>query len=729
MTSADQDRVHAWVRAIANSNPFTQNRVTQPSDLRADVTSINEREFRSITRRIQEVREEGNTAGILLTGAAGVGKSHLLARLFNWSIEANSATVIYLHNVLASPERMPRYLLRALVSTLAGTRPGDYPQSTLYQIINRAIQVELAGGGLPKPAKRLNALSRIGRQLDPSAEVFPAFVSFLEQVMKASDGEDKSIEKASSAVEWLSGGIIQRKRAKELNLEEGEDEGSEIPDDEAIRAVLGIIAGLSAMAGRPLVLCVDQVDNLGADSVAALAAFLHAALDNCRHLVVVTSGVRQSMQAFKRDGVIADAAWDRLAQYRIDLLKISPDSAREMVRSRLARFHQPFEEAPQVATRLSRDPATPLGTQWLQSRFADHPEYRPRDVIRAAREKWEAEQDRIVELGEQGWLEASPTGDARRDTTSTQPTTATGRPPEDAKAAIDQYVMKKLEQAKTERILRPESLPADADNLATLCFEILRRCTGRQEYSLQSIQRSPNKPKPAFLLTAIEKTPSGETVTNGLAFCATESAMAVTWCLRRINDLEERPTHTILITDDERRPLKLAKRGAELYEQLTAAGQLQHIRLRFDDYAQLDAMNVVLGSARVGDLELDHLGVLTDQECMESLHRQGMFLKHRLLRELLTEDEARDATEIPPGVVEEDTIRDRIKNELCWRLAVTGREMTQIIIERENMTPEQSSGLHSLVKKVAADLHTEGVVSANAIDDDLYLQIVQATSA
>ncbi len=718
MMVSPKEHMHDWVRAISTTNPFTHNRVTQAEDLPADVPTIHEREFRAITRYVGEVRETGRTAGILLTGAAGVGKSHLLARLFQWAHQEGAATVVYLHNVLASPERIPRYLLRALVSTMAGNHPYAYPESLLYEIVNRAIQVELAGSGLPSAKKRLAALTRLGRGLDPTAEVFPAVVSFLDNVMKGSDGDEKAIERATSAVEWLSGGVIQNKRAKELGVPQGEEEGSALADDETVLSVLRVLAGLSAKGGRPFVLCVDQVDNLGTESVSAMAAFLHAALDNCRSFVVVMSGVRESMMAFKAKGVIPDAAWDRLAQQRIDLLKVSPDEAREMVRRRIARFNRIFMEDTEVGPLLGQDQLLPLSTQWLQRRFERTPEYRPRDVMAAARERWEQEQELIHELGDSSWVAHLQKGRRDEDEAKTKHIP-------DPPSAIDEYVLKKVEQAKTERVLRPESLPSDADNLATLCFGLLRRCLGRKEYSLVDVRRVPLRPTPAFLIEAEERTPSDEVATNGIAFCSSESANAATWCLKRLDGLKNPPTHMLLVTDEERRPLRLGKKGAELYQKLRKNPRFEHIRVSFDDYAMLDAMNVVLGSAHVGDLELDRLGVLTEQECAESMQRQNLFLQQRLLAELLTE------ADLPPrsraiDKQREREIRERIGHELRWRLGMTAREMTQIIIEREEMSQAQASGLFESVKHVAEKLHADGVIFATAEDDDLYLQLGKA---
>ena len=99
-----------FARHVLKTNPFTQDRVTQVQVAQADVGSIHEKAFKKLVKRIEEVRAGSSATGVLLTGAAGVGKSHVLARLFRWAREEGKATVVYLHNILASPERTGQHV-------------------------------------------------------------------------------------------------------------------------------------------------------------------------------------------------------------------------------------------------------------------------------------------------------------------------------------------------------------------------------------------------------------------------------------------------------------------------------------------------------------------------------------------------------------------------------------------------------------------------------------------
>ena len=717
--------VDAWLRAIKASNPFVSNAVTTVDDSSADVASINRKQFRRITKRIDEVREGGDTAGVLLVGAAGLGKSHLLARVFRWAQGEGRAVVVYLHNVLASPERLPRYLLRATVSTLAGHQPSAYPESGLYALINRAIQPELAKGskGIPSLTKRLKALAKLGKDIDPHRLVMPAFTGFLTQAIGASQGEPEAERLAQAAVQWLSGEVIEQKMAESLGLTVNAETGAHIPDDEGVERALLVIARLCGKVRRPFVLCVDQVDNLDDDKVTAVSAFLQALLDNGQNLVVITSGVRDSMLQFQRTRVIPQAAWDRLAKHRVELDPISPDEARAMVKARVLAFSQPFKDSPELSELLGKDPLLPLGSTWVEGRFAKVIDVRPRDVIDWSRVRWDDEQETLEEQGDDVWIAA--VGSGRRQV---QP--VSDPPPANEKQAIADVVAKKLKQAQNHRALKPESLPPDADNLATLAHQLLQHCVGSEAYSLREIERISAKKGPVtYDIAAKEETPDGSSVTNGLKFLTDDNARSVVWTLKRFKNDAKPPTHRLLVTDEDRRPLKLGKAGREIYEELTKSGALEHIKLTFDDYARLDAMSVVLGSARVGDLEVGIGGgrfrSVTEAECLAAMHQHGVFLQHPLLHELLTEERAVKNEGPRSSGLDKQMVRQRIVAELQWRLGMTGREMALIILEREKLARELGTAVHQLVLDEAKALHSSGHVCATAQDDDLFVQLLK----
>lgn len=711
-----------FARHVLRSNPFTQDRVTQAQSNPADVGSIHEKSFKKLTKRIEEVRATQQTAGILLTGMAGVGKSHVLARLFRWAREEGKATVVYLHNILASPERVGRYLLHATVSDLAGYRPVNFAQSELYKLINLAIGSRLNGkskGMAPNLAVRKRVLEEIGHDIDPDQLVMPVFITFLEQAVGANLAEESAEARAIAAVQWLSGETIDPDLARSIGFRVNDEDGACIEDDVAVQRTLDVMCRLCACADRPFVLCVDQVDNLSSDRVTALASFLQALIDNGSNLVVITSGVKTSMDRLMLDQIIPAAASDRIAQHRLELQPVSMKDARAIVIERLERFSASFAKTKKIAKARGADPLTPLSDSWWKRYSGKLIETRPRDVIRAARNAWDAEQERLSDIGVDEWLKGLAKG-AEPPATPTRPF-----PPLDQR--IDDLVRLKVTEARNERRLNPARLPPDADNLASLTLTLLEACIGVPGYTLRRVQRVTAKGRLApYDVRVTEVSPEGAEVTNGLQFFISDNARSAVNALKRLIDDEPPPTHQLFITDQERRPLRLAAKGQETYDKLVASGHFEHVKLLFDDHAELDALSSVLGAARVGDLEVELepevYRALSEDECRSSLHRQKMFTQHPLLRLLLTEEPQQTPVHPNPTDVQAEQIKGYIKGELAIALSMSAREMATIIVARTSNSDVAVPTIWEMVKSVANQMHQAKELFVDAQDDDLFLQ-------
>jgi hypothetical protein len=193
------------------------------------------------------------------------------------------------------------------------------------------------------------------------------------------------------------------------------------------------------------------------------------------------------------------------------------------------------------------------------------------------------------------------------------------------------------------------------------------------------------------------------------------------------------PHHRVVVTDEERRPLPLGPRGKEHLDKLSKLGpsRFEHVRLTFDEYAHLDALAGLLGSARVGDFEVDHppgeARPVSEREAIESLHRQSKFVSHRLLREFLTEE----AEPLPAPAIEKPTIdatcvRTTIQENLAWRLGLTTRELTRLVIDKEPMFKNCFDDVHEQVRTIASKMHDERLLFATAQDEQMFLQLAGA---
>ena len=81
------------------------------------------------------------------------------------------------------------------------------------------------------------------------------------------------------------------------------------PDNHAVERAFIVFSQLLARDGKSLVLCLDQIDNLDANQVAALSAFVHALIDHSANLLVICSGVTSSIERLAYQA----ASWNRQA--------------------------------------------------------------------------------------------------------------------------------------------------------------------------------------------------------------------------------------------------------------------------------------------------------------------------------------------------------------------------------------------------------------------------------
>ncbi|WP_437953427.1 ATP-binding protein [Sorangium sp. So ce296] len=733
--SAEEPTFERFLQALRGTNPFRSHRITDVGGGEATVESIHKNAFTKLTRVVQDAAKEPTSIGALLIGAPGVGKSHLLARLFQWAGE-DKATVVYLHNILASPERMLRYVLNATVSDLAGHRGSDYTQSRLYTILNRALIRTGAFKGRkmmtgPKEIEaRKEALARLGAKIDPQNAVIPVLNAFLTGTSHASLGDPSAEKRALAAVLWLSGETLGPDEARLLDQtrlldQAAGDEGLSLPDDAAVERVLHVLSHLCALAELPLVLCLDQVDNLDPDAVRALMSYAHALLDRAKHLVVIVSGVKQSMLSLRTGEVIPAAAWDRIAERILELHMISPEEARAILAGRLDAALSGFEEKEieEVIAARKRDRLFPLGSEWLERRLDGVQELRPRDAILWARDRWEAQQDRLAAVGGKRWLKEWP----GPEDGGTKP------PPPKLEDVIDAEVRKKVEEGKNRRRLQQASLPPDEDNLASLTQRLLSRCAGKANATLLGIEHLTAKKRgkaPAYHLLAKERRADGVIVTTGVTFLCAPSGHGARTPLQRMAEDTKHTDKRILVTDEERRPLRLGGAGKAAYDALGKLGRQRflHLHLDFAGHAELDSLVGLLGAAKSQDLEIEHprgqYRKVTEDEVIASFQRQSLLLAHPLLRELLTEEIVKGGTDsVPPPPWDPQQTREHVMAELSWRLGLMAKELAQIFAGRKKVPEKRFPEVWSHIKKTAQALHDEGLVHATATDDDLFVQL------
>jgi AAA ATPase domain len=641
-----------FVHHLLAANPFTANRVNGPSAADVDVHAIHERPFERLTALAREALDQGRGLGAVVWGEAGIGKSHLLSRLARWAGQDKHACFVYLHNLHASPENLPRSLLKALVSILTEGRQRYFHDTLLFRLANAGVRAALEQENEDRPTlaraeRAFGLLVDCLCQADPARAalvdrtVYQVLFRFFRSDYQAYEGQDDGV--AALAVRWLAGDFLDPAEARRLGLPPGprRDEAVALADNQQVKQVLVALTQLALYRRQPFLLCLDQVDNLDDEQVAALARFLEALLDSAANLLVVTSGVQATLVGYRPRGVIQSSAWDRLAQFEIGLQRISVSESRQIVAERIRRFLEPLGDLEPVRQRLQANPLFPLGEPWAEDFFRDKIELRPRDVLNGARAAWQHEQEALQARGGPAWFAEWGTP-AFPPQDGTAPMALT---PEQNREAIDRKVDQKMEEYQAQILAEPHAWPADANHLSGLLQALLEQCfrtaDGSAGARVERLAVSKNRQRPALdLIIHRWEAGTGREERAGLLCLVNPSATSTAAFLRRLVE-DDRPVDRLLLVTDERQPLQLGSKGEDYLAELRGRRRFrfQHITLTLGQVAQLEALRAVVGLARSGDLEIEEAPGKTrpvsEEEVLASHRRRGRYRAAAVLGELL----------------------------------------------------------------------------------------------
>ncbi|AMV21846.1 AAA family ATPase [Planctomyces sp. SH-PL14] len=719
-----------FFQVIRGSNPFDSKRVTSLPDENdshfVDVEEIHATYLERLKGWTNDIRGADRSLGVLLTGNPGTGKSHLLARYCRWAKKEKTAFYVYLHNVMASPEWMSRHLLRSVMSALVEGRD-SFDDCMLYHLVHQALKTIIARQNLPRTLNRevarkafVTAMQDAGLRPDRiNAQIITVLFAFFEKINASPEVKGPAKAFVNNVVDWLSGNSISEEAAQEIGLQPQSDDLDEeklirLKDEHHIEQVLLVLGSLSGIAGRALLICLDQADNLTEAQIRSLMRFLHALLDSSKHLIVVTSGVRETLISFLDKNVITEAQRDRIAEQHLELPLVPQQQIRKLLAARLRRVRQRFQQVAELRLHFDAHAYFPLSEKEYEEQFGSYPDVRPRQVLKWASDAWETERDRLQSLGPDQWLKLWDLG--------------TSDPPVDDKRTrdeiIDAAVNEALNEAIAGRLDHPGALPPDADNLATVVQQLARHCIGRPAYTIQSIVRIEGRLPPYHLEAEEKESKSGRKVTSGVAFIATNDGRSSVPALRRLLQCPKALDHRILITDEERAPLPQTPTSKDLYSDLVRlkSSRFLHIKLTFQQYVELDSLRSVIVQA--ADILIEHprgsFNSLTPEEVAESLHRQNRLVQHPVLQELLTEPTTPIGPETPPPPTEEE-VRTIILGNLGWMISITTNEVTQAALQNTKEVRAPFEAVHELVVTVARKMVGENLLATKDHQNGLLL--------
>ncbi len=620
------------IRAIFLTCPFSLDRVTEPGVAGVDVAEIHAKAFDTLRNEANEALRQGCGVSAVVWGEAGVGKSHVLARLADWANKKGCACLL-LQNINAAAPQLIDSIRKSVVSQLTWARQGRFVESRLYDMIEKAImhQQEPGEESAKEPYERLceNAMGRHCGESHQDAQIYHVIWEFLRSAYKAAKkGIDDGV--AKRAVQWLSGDRLAAEKLAALGIAgPTESEDSSVPNDYPVTRLLVTLGEIARGGGRPFILCLDQIEVLDADQVARLAKFLHVLLDRSKNLLLVVSGVQETLVKLAEQKVISTAAWQRIRQRDpINLPGIVIDQARKLLQVRMERPVESVRRFPEVWRKVQEDGLFPLGSRWFENSFKGQADIRPRKAVNLARERWQDQERRLAELGVQRWLK--------------EWSAFRGGAIEPFEKLVDEIVARRIDEQCRQRAADQSTLPPDAANFAGLTEKLLQQCQAQGSYPIRSITTpEPTKPgrKPIYdRFVEFHEAETNRTTRTGVVFVTTDDATSAAGYLRRISEDVEHPDRVVLVTD-ARMPLHLAKAGKEHLDSLESQTWFEQVSLEFVDVAMLDSLHSVVGQAKAGDIDIDMNDGTTirvsEHDVVASHHRNNRYRAHPLLGKLL----------------------------------------------------------------------------------------------
>jgi hypothetical protein len=730
---------------VRHSNPFESNRISDPDNVACDVPAINNEAYRKLIDFANRARENETGVGVVVWGEAGVGKSHLLGR-FCQSLKRNGCFV-FLHNLHASPERLPRYVLKSVIAHLTDSQSGHFHETRLYRLVERAVQ---------EAAVRMD---KIGKKQFSMEEAIEAFVQYTKVLIRKHpaqmqadlrsaysvlfalfqcarlvnrDGDSKQADQhcVELAVRWISGDALEANEATQIGVQQPVQGDEKALPDEAVPCVMTAIAELAALSGSTFALIFDQVDNLTEEQIRTLTSYSHTLLDRIPNLLIVTSGVHTKLADYASRDVIGQAAWDRIGEERIELSRIDRDAAEQLLVLRLDSFLRRYADIlPEVQDEVADDPLFPLGSAWFEQQTKGGLGFRPRDVITWAKLRWREQARRLESLGGREWLGRWNIEDAPTSTRAAVQVTSKSLSDPGLRQLIDERIAGKLLEQVHRRNLDRGTLPPDAGNLCGLTGQLLREClTTDGSYSLRNVEIVESKQKKshsAYDLMTDEESPTGSRHRTGIRFLATGHKTSMTMSLARIASDPKPPDHVLVVTD-ERMPLAVGKKGQELLVELGRRDTtFKTIELTFDEYAQLDALQAIIGDAKSGDLEIvlpdGSTRPISEEEVIDAYHRHDRYRQHVLLHELLTEEAFVPTPVVEATVDDEHDLQQFIRSRLALTMGASSVELAAKYVADRKLVDDELATVKSRLETVATALHQRGAINATPQDDHLYL--------
>ena len=224
------DQLHTFFQRVESLNPFLDNRINGPSANDVDVDAIHQAAFARLTRLAREACDIAAASAPCCGARPASAKVICCRALGRWANLDNQACFVYLHNLQAAPEHLPRSLLHAVVTILTTGRQQRFVDTPLFELVHasllEAVDHKLGRYTWPQLERAYTRLIEgiAGSDLPGTTPidrtVWDVLFRFFRSVRRAGQGKEDGLT-AALAVRWLAGQALDPDEARHAEIAAG----------------------------------------------------------------------------------------------------------------------------------------------------------------------------------------------------------------------------------------------------------------------------------------------------------------------------------------------------------------------------------------------------------------------------------------------------------------------------------------------------------------------------
>jgi len=316
---------------LESKNPFKDTVVRDPWETIVDVRSLNSEISDEIINTLTEIRNdpEKRSVIVLVLGAPGIGKTHVLARIRRLRHEYD----FYFSYVEppANIESIYSHIFRSIIRSLKMN--GDL-EKIVWTIIKKATMKNFPGsvdlGGFIKKYGFNRLLSQINYYLweksDLGGLLEPSLITVL---LKLYGG---NMYEKQLAMRWLTGDEFDERELSDLGIKK------HLKDEQT---AINSIKTLALLSGKPLCLCFDQCEAIyhrfGTEGLSSFLSHLMELYNWTSNLCIVVMMQRRVWNTLEENGFIDEAFAQRIGKV-LSFRRMTDEEAIELVKSRLHEY-------------------------------------------------------------------------------------------------------------------------------------------------------------------------------------------------------------------------------------------------------------------------------------------------------------------------------------------------------------------------------------------------------